>query len=120
MTSRLSRHSHCGQCIPCLARRIAFESRGISFKEYDRSLLEEDIGGLPPDDPGKRNLVDLLEFISRFRSSRKGQEDMILEQFPELYNDHVDRRQAISMYKRFAGEAMSVLQQYPNVVSLLG
>jgi hypothetical protein len=73
---------------------------------------------LEPDNYGKRNLVELCEFITIFR------EDLSLanlqEKFPELVTDYFDASRTIDMYRRFANEAMNVLLRYPGVKKLMG
>jgi hypothetical protein len=110
--------SHCGTCLPCIIRRIALEARGFHLSEYQRDLFSEDILRLPPDDEGKNNLMDLIEFISIFLSapSRAAIESSI----PELVNPHIDSPRAIDLYRRFAGEARQVLSAYPGPSSALG
>ena len=91
-------------------------------KEWDkpsrirpRSAVE-DVGGLPETDEGKRNLVELMEFIHTFLSSSEG----ILEQvYPTLINQDIDIAQAVGMYKRFAVEATGVLNGYAGPAALM-
>jgi 7-cyano-7-deazaguanine synthase in queuosine biosynthesis len=120
MTARLTTHTHCGECIPCLSRRLALEAHKLSFKEYKRDMFREDVVHLPPDDNGKRNLTDLLEFIARFHGpdAVKNEQDLSFE-FPELINPFVNPSQAIRMYRRFAKSATDVLRNYPKVGGLL-
>jgi 7-cyano-7-deazaguanine synthase in queuosine biosynthesis len=108
--------NHCGFCIPCLIRRIAIEHNGAAVNEYARDLLSEDVSALPPDDEGKRNLVELAEFIGLFRANRNRAEMEHL--FPELVTTKFDAGQTIDMYRRFAGEAVGVLGRYPSLAFL--
>lgn len=80
--------NHCGFCIPCLFRRIALESHGLSLSEYRRDLFIEDIGELPADDVGKRNLLELGEFIKNFEGDNTQANYELL--FPELVNNHFE------------------------------
>jgi 7-cyano-7-deazaguanine synthase in queuosine biosynthesis len=108
--------SHCGECIPCIVRRIALEDRGVRLKEYARDLFGEDIVGLPPEDAGKRNLLELAEFALFFLNLS----DAALEdKFPEVINPHFDKTEAISMYRRFASEARATFGRHPGLASLL-
>lgn len=116
--SRLSStHRHCGFCIPCLLRRIALETNGLHLAEYQRDLLGENLDRVAPDDDGKRNLVELGEFVQVFASNRSQAEVESL--YPDLVNPHFDAIQATSMYNRFAREARAVFQGYPHVNRLL-
>ena len=108
---------HCGVCVPCLIRRIAIEANGKSILEYDRDIFIEDIEKLDDDDIGKRNLSDLLEFIHFFASNMP--ELKIVHTYPDLINDHIDLKQAIDMYKRFAKESLSVLKKYKKIKKMI-
>jgi 7-cyano-7-deazaguanine synthase in queuosine biosynthesis len=113
-------HTHCGVCIPCLCRRIALETNGTKLNEYERDLLVEDIASLDPDDLGKRNLVDLCEFISKFEGPNKiVAEDDLRFAFPDLlFDDTLVIPEILKMYKRFASEALNVFKDYPRVMKL--
>jgi len=113
-SSRLATQHHCGECIPCISRRIAVESNKLKFKEYERDLFTEDSRSLDYSDPGKRNLVDLAEFIGHFSGRLSRSEAELLEEYPELFNKHFDRDQVVKMYRRFATEATDVLSRYPK------
>lgn len=111
-----SAHNHCGVCVPCLVRRIAIEAQGVKVAEYQRDIFSEDVGSLPPDDEGKRNLMDLLEFVYLFNS---GASQASLENwYPELVNGQIDAVRAVAMYRRFAAEAHSVIDRYPLIKDL--
>ena len=86
----------------------------LMFKEYERDLFAEDTKSLHHSDPGKRNLVDLAEFIGHFSGRLSKSEGELLETYPELFNKHFDRPQVIKMYHRFAAEACKVLATYPK------
>lgn len=113
-SSRLATQHHCGECIPCISRRIAVESNKLKFKEYERDLFAEETRSLDHSDPGKRNLVDLAEFIGHFSGRLSKSEGELMEAYPELFNKHFDRDQVIKMYSRFAIEASRVLATYPK------
>lgn len=115
--SRVSGGSnHCGDCVPCLVRRIAVEANGLKLDEYDSDLFNQDVLILPQDHEGKRNLLELLEFVYRFSSEA---EASIEHSFPELLNQHIDKGQVVAMYKRFAGEATRIIHSYKGVSKLL-
>lgn len=116
-SSRLKTQYHCGECVPCLVRRIALEAKGIFFTEYEKDLFKDGIDLLSPDDIGKRNFTDLVEFIKRFSDS--ADDNFILESFPELFNQYFDQKEVILMYKRFSAEALGVLNNYPKLRALL-
>lgn len=119
MTARLSTHTHCGECIPCLSRRLALEAHQLAFKEFKRDLFLEDVGSLSPDDNGKRNLMDLLEFIARFYGPYEDDDQALSIDFPELINPFIERGKTIAMYRRFAKSSSQALKAYPNVARLL-
>ncbi len=116
--NRVSNYHHCGICVPCLIRRIALESNGIALPEYERDLLQENVAQLSADDDGKRNLVDLCEFINSFKQNQSLAELQLL--FPELATDSYDVGRVIRMYKRFAIEALTVFKAYPEVLKIMG
>lgn len=109
--------THCGECIPCLVRRIALEYHGLVLPEYARDLCSEDIATLPADDGGKKSIVDLAEFVHWFDGAYS--DGKIEGAFPELVNEHIDRGRAIGTYRRFAVEALQVLGKYPGVQGIL-
>jgi len=115
--SRLSKDfKHCGECVPCLIRRISLESHGFVLNEYERDLLVENISSLAPDDDGKKNAVELAEFAYVF--STRTEADLLAD-YPDLISPNIDFEQAIAMYRRFAAEAQRVLSTYPGVVGVL-
>lgn len=114
--SRLSSSNHCGECVPCLVRRIALEANGLKLKEFARDLFAESIGALGPNDEGKRNLVELAEFALAFRTYSAADLEVL---YPDLINESIDRPKAVAMYKRFAEEALAVLGTYSGVRPLL-
>jgi 7-cyano-7-deazaguanine synthase in queuosine biosynthesis len=115
--SRLPQNTtHCGECIPCYVRRIAIETHGVDTTAYARDIFSENIGLLPPTDEGRRNLVDLCEFVIRFK--RESELDLMSE-WPELYSTNMDPAQAIRMYRRASDEAIAVLNRYSGIMPLL-
>jgi 7-cyano-7-deazaguanine synthase in queuosine biosynthesis len=107
---------HCGECVPCLIRRIALEFHDVSLPEYERDLLVEDVSSLGPNDEGKRNLSELSEFIHAFRAKRDRE---LLFEYIDLVNEQIDPTAAIGMYRRFAHEAHTVLSRYASVATTM-
>jgi hypothetical protein len=114
--ARVSSANHCGDCVPCLVRRIAFEHNNIVLAEYKRDLFASDIPSLPEDDEGKRNLVELAEFAYAFGVKSAAELEHI---FPDLISSDFNQTDAIEMYRRFAAEAHGVLSRYPGPKKLL-
>ncbi len=109
--------THCGECIPCYVRRIAVEHLLTTDPTaYARDVWNENVRSLPPEDDGRRNLMDLVEFIRRFQTET-GEE--LMSEFPELYSENMDAEAVIAMYRRFANEAAHVLGGYPHVVPIM-
>lgn len=108
-------NGHCGGCIPCYVRRIAVEYYGIQIAEYERNIFEEDVRSLPSTDDGKRNLVDLAEFVQAFLSLSNAQ---LEDSYPELLSEFFDKGKATEMYRRFAKEAVQVWAKYPKICLL--
>jgi 7-cyano-7-deazaguanine synthase in queuosine biosynthesis len=116
--SRLGKtYNHCGQCIPCLIRRIALEHNSLFLAEYERDLLVEDVASLPPTDEGKRNLAELGEFALAFSTQTDSE---LLFNYVDLINEEIDPTAAIAMYRRFAKEASTVLSRYPKIATFIG
>ncbi len=115
--SRITGKNHCGECVPCLIRRISLESNKLAINEYERDILNEDILHLPEDDLGKRNLIDLLEFIHHFSNCQN--ENYIIEYYPEIVNESFVLKEAIKMYQRFSDEALKVFAKYPKVMEAM-
>ncbi|MGA2066884.1 MAG: 7-cyano-7-deazaguanine synthase [Thermoguttaceae bacterium] len=109
--------NHCGFCIPCLVRRIALEYRGMTIDEYQRDILSEKVGKLDSDDDGKRNLMELAEFVCTFANSAPLAEMEVL--YPELVSQYYDGTRAVDMYRRFAVEARSVFDNYRYIRKLV-
>lgn len=115
--SRVSTDNHhCGACIPCLTRRVSLEFNGLCLKEYTRDLLSEDVIALLPEDEGKRNLVELVEFAYLFKTLSDAELEYT---YPELINAQIDKANAISMYRRVANEVETVFRNYPNAFKLM-
>ncbi len=109
-------YSHCGECVPCLIRRIALAANGIALDEYERDMFAVDVGSLAANDTGKVNLLELAEFIIRFQEN---DDAALIEAYPELMNQHVQSDAAMAMYRRFAVEALAVLAAHPPIAALL-
>jgi 7-cyano-7-deazaguanine synthase in queuosine biosynthesis len=117
MNARLSRDEHhCGECIPCMMRRVAVEIHQPDPTRYRREIWAERVGELPPGDDGRRNAMDLCEFVKRFELEN---DQDLMSIFPELYSPHINASDAIEMYRRFSGEARSVLSNYAPMAALL-
>jgi 7-cyano-7-deazaguanine synthase in queuosine biosynthesis len=115
--SRLSRDfNHCGECVPCLIRRVSLEFNGMCLAEYARDLLAMDLNSLQTSDEGRRNVTELAEFAYTFNSRSNAEIEF---HYPDLFSDHIDREQAVAMYRRFAAEAQQVLGNYEGVKRLL-
>lgn len=108
--------NHCGECIPCLVRRIALDSHGTDPTDYRRDLLAETVSSLPVDDDGRRNFVDYAEFI--FLMEQLTEND-IMSEWPELFSPHIEPRETINMYKRATLEARSCFGKYPGLENFM-
>jgi hypothetical protein len=107
---------HCGYCVPCISRRIALETHGLELAEYQLDMFAQDVSRLPEQDEGKRNLVDMIELALAFRGENTQAE--LEDEYPNLWDDEVDRRAAVQMYRRFAEEALAVFDRYPAVKAI--
>lgn len=116
--SRVTSTNHCGECVPCLMRRISLECNGFASDETSRDLLNEDVGNLAPGDIGKRNFMDLNEFFSRFRNPNLSDQELLIH-YPELFSERIDSTKAIAMYRRSAEEFHRIVARYPSVSGLI-
>jgi 7-cyano-7-deazaguanine synthase in queuosine biosynthesis len=120
MISRIPENKHCGYCVPCITRRIALEYNNIQFDEYANDIFNSDLNSLSDTDDKRRNIVDYLEFISKFNELDEAKKAELLFEFPELYNTAFDTEDAILMYGRVSEQSLAVFQKYPNIIKLLG
>jgi 7-cyano-7-deazaguanine synthase in queuosine biosynthesis len=109
--------THCGDCVPCLVRRIALESHNYISKDFSRDLFQENVSSLQESDEGKRNLSEFIEFVLAFANDSP---DSLMVKFPDLISPYFSASDAIQMYKRFAKEAISVMSKYPHVKRFAG
>lgn len=108
-------YAHCGQCVPCIIRRVAIESLGLDETRYVEDVFRKGLS-LPPESDGRRNLVEVGEFIVRIETLS---DDEIKNEWPDLYSPRIDAPGVIAMYRRFASEARSVLSGYPAAGAIL-
>jgi len=118
--SHVPGNKHCGFCIPCISRRIAFEYNDMIFNEYDFDIFNIDMNNLKDDDDKKRNLIDYLEFVSKFKKVTKANKNTLLDKFPELYNTAFDTDAALKLYERVAFQSFEVFKKYPQVIKMIG
>lgn len=114
MIGRLNQH--CGQCLPCISRRIAIEYNGLAFKEYKCDLFNKDHSILSNENSGRVNMSDYLEFIQNLHT---GSNDQISFLYPELFKKSLNMSSAIDMYKRMAMQSFDVISKYPYIQKLL-
>lgn len=116
--SRLSKEfNHCGECVPCLIRRISTEHNGLKIPEFARDLLSENIDKLKTDDEGRRNLNELSEFAKTFDLYNDADIEF---NYPDLISPHIEQTEAVAMYRRFATETRSVFNKYEYAKNLFG
>lgn len=120
MISRTVGNKHCGYCVPCISRRIAIEFNKINFNEYAYDIFNTDLNTLADSDDKKRNLIDYLEFISRFKKVTKTNRNELLIDFPELYNTAFDTEQALELFERVSFQSFTVFKNYPQVLKIIG
>ncbi len=108
--------THCGECIPCLIRRVAIETHGSDPTAYGVDAFGADFASLPPDSEARRNLADLCEFITCFGSMSDAE---LYDEWPELYSENIPAPEIIGMYRRASAETRAVMQKYPGLVAVL-
>lgn len=118
--SHVPGNQHCGFCIPCISRRIAIEFNGIFVNEYQCDIFNTDLNTLGDDDDRKRNLIDYLEFVLKFKNITEANQNDLLNEFPELYNPAFDRDLALKLYERVSSQSFEVFKKYPHVLKIIG
>ena len=119
MISHVPEEKHCGICIPCISRRIAIEYNGLKVDEYHKDIFTADISAIADDDTGKRNLIDYLEFILKFKKVTPQNKEELICDFPELINPSIDEDKAMKLYERVSQQSFKVFQNYPKVLSII-
>lgn len=120
MISRIPGHKHCGYCVPCISRRISIEYNGIIFSEYAYDVFTEDLSLLSPEDDKKRNLIDYLEFVTKFKKITPAIKNDIMMEFPELFNTAFNTDKALNLYERVSAQSFDVFKKYPQVLKIIG
>lgn len=119
MISRTPGNKHCGYCAPCISRRISLEYNKIYFKEYANDVFSMDLNKLLDTDDKKRNLIDYLEFISRFKKVTASNKMDIMMEFPELFSNAFDNDKALKLFERVSSQSFEVFKNYPEVLKLI-
>jgi 7-cyano-7-deazaguanine synthase in queuosine biosynthesis len=108
--------THCGECVPCMVRRVAIETHGDDPTAYGRDSFAQNFSAMDPGDEARRNLADLCEFTRKFETMNDTE---LVDEWPELYSANIDQVAAISMYRRAAQQTRAVLSRYPGLAPAL-
>lgn len=108
--------SHCGECVPCMIRRVAIETHGDDPTPYGRDSFAQDFSTMDADDEARRNLADLCEFSRKFETMSDAD---LIDEWPELYSANLDQASTISMYRRAAQQTRAVLAKYSGLAAVL-
>lgn len=109
--------NHCGECIPCMVRRIAIETHGDDPTPYARDSFAENFPTLEAQDEARRNLADLCEFSRKFETMSDAD---LMDEWPELHSSIINQSMTINMYRRAAQQTRAVLSKYPGMAAALG
>ncbi len=109
--------THCGECVPCMVRRVAIETHGNDPTPYGRDSFAQSFSAMDVEDEARRNLADLCEFSRRFETMTDAD---LVDEWPELYSANIDRVATIEMYRRAAQQTRAVLSKYPGLSPALG
>jgi hypothetical protein len=107
---------HCGVCIPCLQRRISFETHGVPDEPMAADPFSDARAIEAPF--AKDNLVHLCTSVQHLQEA----DDVTLElDFPELLDGgtHLSPEGARALYRRWAEQALAVLHTYPLPATIL-
>ncbi len=119
MISYIPNNKHCGVCIPCISRRIAIEYNGLKVNEYNTDIFKTDLATLGDEDTGKKNLIDYLEFITKFKKVTLQNRAELISDFPDLINPSFDEDKAINLYERVSQQSFEVFKNYPRVQKII-
>ena len=108
--------THCGECVPCIIRRIAVERNGKDPTKYRRDLFRENFATLDEEDDGRRNLADIADFVARFSTNSDAE---LQDEFTDLISDDFDASKVIKMYRRFSEDARVIFSKYPKLLPLI-
>jgi 7-cyano-7-deazaguanine synthase in queuosine biosynthesis len=116
----IGRHPvHCGYCVPCLVRRIAFEHADAIDGTYKATPMDCIPAEAPWAATAKANLVDLAVLaitVSEF-------DDAELElEYPELLNcgDQLTVDECFAMHRRWADQCLRVMRTHREATALAG
>lgn len=104
--------NHCGECYPCMMRRIAVYNASLSGSD-DKYMMDV-FGGYPPESRETITLVaDLLRFAHDLTAATV---EHILLRYPEFSIDvqGVEPVKLVEMYKRFAEETVRTFRELGN------
>lgn len=108
--------THCGECVPCMVRRVAIETHGADLTSYGRDAFAQNFSAMDPDDEARRNLAELCEFSRKFETMSDAD---LIDEWPELYSPNIDQVATIGMYRRAAQQTLAVLSKYPGLAPAL-
>ncbi len=108
--------THCGECVPCMIRRVAIETHGDDPTPYGRDAFAQSFSTMDADDEARRNLADLCEFSRKFETMSDAD---LIDEWPELYSPNIDQASTITMYRRAAQQTRAVLSKYPGLAAAL-
>ena len=108
--------NHCGDCVPCMIRRVAIETHGDDPTPYARDSFALNFSTMEADDEARRNLADLCEFSRKFETMSDAD---LIDEWPELHSLNINQIVTIDMYRRAAQQTRAVLSKYPGLAAAL-
>jgi hypothetical protein len=106
---------HCGECYPCVMRRISLHAAGLSsVEDAAKEYIVDVFGSYPPDSRESITVIaDLLRFAHDLKSFAL--ED-ILVRYPDfsVSVEGAEPAKLVEMYKQFADEATRAFSQLGN------
>jgi 7-cyano-7-deazaguanine synthase in queuosine biosynthesis len=101
---------HCGVCVPCLIRRISFEDAGVAEPPHAADPFDV------PLDVRKPFAHDNMAHLCQVVQEIDGLADAAFElEHPEILDGGrmLDPSSARDLYRRWAGQALTVLERHP-------
>lgn len=108
------RNRHCGECVPCLIRRIACEYHNVKDAAYDYDAFAAE--------PRRMSTKDNLVHLAMLASELVTMSDPDLElSYPELLNTGPDLnlKEAVELHRRWGNQAVAVLCRHPYTATLV-
>lgn len=110
------RHAHCGVCVPCIIRRISFESLALSDTAYQFDLFQDSI---EPSNPAFDNIAHYLGYAHDLVNLDDGRLEM---KYGEILEDseQLSPQECIALHRRWGAQVRDAASSQPALIPLWG